>query len=297
MLNSIALAAALTLGTTLAVPQMPTSRAITATAGIFPLATEALVFDPEQSMADLVAEYARLTGQSAAISEETMSFLSNSKVRVSPAATVPPAMVQEVFEQVMLESHFVLGIVSDMEPRMFSLVNLNTGRRTTLRSSARYVARQDLEVYRNHPALMISTVVALPNTDVRQLSNSMRTMITDANVQQMLPAGAGNSMVVTGFGRSTVELVDMLERIDASRAAGAIANPELFEIMPLKHAVAQECIPLLESLLGSKGKESMELPQGLRVVADMRTNSLLVRGHAGQMADVRRVLSLLDQKL
>lgn len=297
MLHTIALAAALTF-----CPNIPAQKGLITAGGprmvadLLPLATEALVFNPEHNLEQLVAEYARVTGQSASVGAETMSMLSSTKVSISPTTSVPPALAQQMFEQVLVDSGFVLSVLSDVQPRVFSVRSIRSSSRVSLRDKARYVAREDLEVYGSHPAIMIRTVVSLPNTDVRQLSNAMRSLITDANIQQLLPAGASNSMVLVGLGTPSVELVHMLERIDAGYAADLAANPELFEIMPLKHALAAGCIPLLTHLLGTKGRESMVLPKGLRVIADPRTNSLLIHAYAGQMADVRRVLALLDRK-
>ena len=166
MLIAIALSAALALCSTIPAPLSPATCPAPKSAELFPMATEALVFDPDQSLAQLVSEYSRVTGQGASIGAEAKALLASVKVSVSPATTVPPAMVQQIFEQVLVDSGFMLGIVSEVEPRMYSLVSLTTRDRSSLRRAARYVAREDLEAYRRHPAVLISTVVALPNTDV-----------------------------------------------------------------------------------------------------------------------------------
>lgn len=267
---------------------------------LFPLATENLVFEPDDSLEKLTLEYARVTGQSVMLDEETRTFLSSSRVGLSPGISVPPDRVQATFEKVMIENGFVMQVASSDEPRIFSLSNINTGNRTTLRSSAAYVAEDNLEAMASHPAILFQTTLYLPNTDVRQMSNSMRTMITDANTQQMLPGGASNSMVLVGFGTSIHELATMLKTMD--REAGlAIAkrqfeSRQLIERFEMRHAVAADCPAMLAAILGPEGGEEPSLPEGSRVVADQRTNSLLVRARADQMEDFKRAIELLDAK-
>ena len=50
-------------------------------------------------------------------------------------------------------------------------------------------------------------LVTLPNTDVRQLTTSLRPMMPDQSTQAMLNAGSSDSLILTGFGstRSAVE--------------------------------------------------------------------------------------------
>jgi hypothetical protein len=60
----------------------------------------------------------------------------------------------------------------------------------------------------------VTTILDLPNTDVRNLSNSVRTMFTDANTQQIIPVGTSDSLIVTGFGSQVAAVVEMLRLVD-----------------------------------------------------------------------------------
>ena len=66
------------------------------------------------------------------------------------------------------------------------------------------------------------TVLNLPNTDVRTLSNSLRTMLTDANTQQIIPLGNSNSVLLSGFGSNVAALAKMLQFVDEASAADAV---------------------------------------------------------------------------
>jgi len=167
------------------------------------------------SMMALVNEYAELTGQHLVISTETRQMLEASRTGIQTQVVVPKPHVQAFFETLLVENQFVLHLLREASPRMLAIESLKTQQRNTVRRGARFVPREQLEVMRGHPAMLVTTTLALPYTDVRQLSNSMRTMVTDANTQQMLPAGKSNSMFITGFGPHTADLAVMLERVDA----------------------------------------------------------------------------------
>ena len=74
--------------------------------------------------------------------------------------------------------------------------------------------------------MIFRMAVHLPNTDVRQLSNSMRTLITDTNVQQMMPAGSSNSLVLIGTGQFLADTVSMFLAIDAAAGQSHAAPSE-----------------------------------------------------------------------
>ena len=83
---------------------------------------------------------------------------------------------------------------------------------------------------------------------------SMRTMITDANTQQMLPAGNTNSMVLTGFGSNVAALARMLQIVDeASKIEPVIP---LFDVIPLEYASADEIARVLAEKQAEPGGAS-----------------------------------------
>ena len=150
--------------------------------------------------------------------------------------------------------------------------------------------------------LLNTTVIHLPHTDVRQLSNSMRTMITDANTQQMLPAGNTNSMVLTGFASNVAALARMLRIVDEA-AATEIEEPT-FERMPLTHAQAAVAAPIVQELIDASTLQldpqrgpTPRAPRGhvaARVVADQRTNALLVLAMPSDMVRIQHLVQLVD---
>jgi type II secretory pathway component GspD/PulD (secretin) len=254
------------------------------------------------SVMDMAMDYGRLTNQHFIIDDETRGYLESNNTGLGRSLVVPKADVQGVFEDVLEQNDFVLLVLRQREPRLLGIISLQTGSRNTLRSHALFVPGDELERWAQHKSILISTVIHLPHTDVRQLANSMRTMITDANTQQLLPAGNTNSLVLTGFASNVAALARMLKIVDEATAT-EIVEPD-FERLPLSHAQAVVAAPIVQQLIDAstlrvdpqRGGGPMA-PHGhvaARVVADERTNALLVLAMPADMVRLHALVKLID---
>ena len=157
---------------------------------------------------------------------------------------------------------------------------------------------------------MITTMVTLPNTDVRTLSNSMRAMVTDPNTMQVIPVGNSNSLIVTGFGSNVAALVRMLQLVDEASAAEAPELPE-FEVIPLEFAAAEEIADTISELLDfsvqatTNAQRQQQQAQGVtgqiaagttetKVMVYERTNALLVMAMPDDMPRIKELVARLD---
>jgi len=278
---------------------------------LFPAATGDLLIEwpadgTPPAMDKLAHRYGELTGQLMVTSQETRNLLQNARLPLDRPTTVPAAEVQSFFESVMFASDFVLTIVRAEAPRLVQIDSLQTASRNNIRAGAHVVATPDLPLLRRHPAMLFTTVVDLPNVDVRQLSNSLRTMITDANTMQMLPAGNASSLVLTAFGPQLADWVEYLRLIDASSVVPKVTVTH--EVIRLQYAIAADTAALVERALASAREQRSGVAAGVlqptntpmmprpapSVVADVRLNALLVTCPADELADARRVVALLD---
>ena len=168
------------------------------------------------NLEDLIREYARATGQSVTMRAETQQWLQQTPIILEGApVTVSPDRVQMVVESLLSENDFVLTVVTAANPRILSVISLNTAERTTIKDKAVYVSSDRIALMRAHPAMVFTTSLTLANLDPRQLANSMRTLITDANIQQLLPAGASKGLLISGMGPQVAGWIEMLQRLDA----------------------------------------------------------------------------------
>jgi hypothetical protein len=167
----------------------------------------------------LVEELARIGGVHVMASGECRRILERIDLGLFGPVEVPPEQVWSFAEGLLIANNFCLQVLRVEEPRLVRVSSLDTNERNAIRSSSLVVPMESIALYTRHPAQLVTTVLTLPHTDVRTLSNSMRTMLTDANTQQIIPVGASNSLILTGFGPSIASLVEVLRKVDAESAA------------------------------------------------------------------------------
>jgi len=266
--------------------------------------------EPGLSLADFVVACEQVTGINFTYASETESLLDSATIRLLGTKRVPKAEFYSFFQIMMIINDFVCSEIGEAPLSVVLISSLRTTDRNTIRGDAIYVAPEDLETYAAQPATLITTVITLPNTDVRQLSNSMRTMITDANTQQMLPAGNTNAMVLTGFGSNVAATARMLRIVDEASKIEEVV-PE-FAVIPLEYASADEISPVIEELLeasrrAQQGGAGRAAPQQgatgqipgrgqteAKIMIDPRTNSLLVMAMPTDMPTIKELVARLD---
>ena len=238
-------------------------------------------------------------------SQDTEGILKSQKIRLLGQKTISKERFYSFFQVMMIISDFVCTEVGEDDIAVIKIDSLQTAARNNLRSGAIYVEPDDLATYKDKPATLITTVVTLPNTDVRQVSNSMRTMITDANTQQMLPAGNSNSMVLVGFGSNVVALANMLSIIDEA-SKSETPTPE-FEMIKLEYAVPDDVASIVEELLEAANQTRNQSPQvqgaqgslnrnqgEAKIIVDSRTSSLLIVALPEEMPRIKELIARLD---
>jgi len=255
--------------------------------------------DALPSMMALLDDYALLTDQTVIANNETRALMQAQNIGITQSLTVPREEVQSFVEQLLVEADFIMQPLRDRAPRAVGVYSLRTNARTTVRSKAHFVAPSELEHFKNHPALLITTTVHLPNTDVRQLSNSLRTMITDANVQQMIPAGKSGAVVITGLGASVVELVRTLETVDDASATQRRETE--VAVIALEFADAKEILLTLRTIFAppsrfvNQGDELVRVREDLpTIVYDERTNSVIAVAYSDDIERIQRTVQVLD---
>ena len=251
----------------------------------------------------------QLTGINFTYSDETAAMLGNTKVRLLGPKRVPKEEFYSFFQILMIINSYVCTNIGPDHLSVVQISSLKTQERANVKNDALQVAPTDLDRYADQPATLITTVVHLPNTDVRQLSNSMRTMFPDVNTTQLLPAGNTNSMIVTGFGSNVSALVRMLQLIDEASKIEAVL-PE-FALIPVEFVPAADIHPLIEELLDASVRaaqqrgQRVEAVQGAtgaatrgrteaKLMVDERTNSLLVMAMPEDMPRIKQLIAELD---
>ncbi len=244
-------------------------------------------------------------------SAETSSQLAKTTLRMFGKKTIPKGDFYQFFQIMMIINDFVCTKVGpDNLAVILIQSNQPGGRGPTTPKQNQYVMESDLDRFADQPAVLITTVVDLPNTNVRDLSNSMRQMFQDPQSQQIIPVGQSNSLIITGYGSNVVSIVRMLKFVDEASGRHVADVPE-FEVLPLEFASADEISDTISDLLDASRRASQSRATGQaaavgatanlqsnqaesKIMVDRRTNSLLVMAMPDDMPRIKELVARLD---
>ncbi len=136
---------------------------------------------------------------------------------------------------------------------------------------------------------LVTAVYMLKFESATQLVNVLRPLITPNNAIAAVPTA--NALVITDY----AENLKRIDRIIASLDVAPAGEPI---VVPLRNASALDIVPMLQRLLADTAPGAgavADAQQRLTLVADARSNSVLVRGeNAARLARVRALIAELD---
>ena len=249
------------------------------------------------------------TGINFMYDDTTAGELAKKKVRMFGSKEIPKADFYSFYQILMFINDFVCTQVGE-GPLAVVVVRSITGSagRPTLKNDSIYVLPEDLEEFADQVATPITTVLHL-DIDARQLTNSLRSLMTDTNSQSAIPVGNTNSLIIQGYASQVVALVRFLELVDREMARDQDLQP-VFEVIPLEFAAAEDVADMLEQLLESARRlatanQQAQAASGVtgtlqrsggetRILVDARTNSLLVMALPEDMQGIKELVARLD---
>ncbi len=139
---------------------------------------------------------------------------------------------------------------------------------------------------------MITRVIPVYNVPVRELTPLLRQLNDSAGGGNVVSHDASNVMMLTGRAAVINRLVEIIERVDR-------AGDEEVEIIKLKFASASEMVRIIDSINKSQGKSGTPNTgkSEPRVVADDRTNSVIVSGDVKARQRLINLITRMDQEL
>ncbi len=132
---------------------------------------------------------------------------------------------------------------------------------------------------------IVTQVVQVRNVSAAQLVPILRPMMPQsAHLAAYVPA---NILIISDRASNVSRMIRIVQRIDRTGDGD-------FEVIRLEHASAGEIVRVINALSAAQGAEGAG---GGRVVADERTNSVLVSGEASQRLRFRTLITHLDTPL
>ncbi|KPU82839.1 general secretion pathway protein GspD [Psychromonas sp. PRT-SC03] len=143
-----------------------------------------------------------------------------------------------------------------------------------------------------HGDEMVTRVVPVMNVSVRELAPLLRQLNDNAGGGNVVHYGPSNVLMITGRAAVVNRLVKIVHRVDK-------AGDHEVDIIKLKYASALEMVKIITEIQNpAKGAQS-SVPSILkpRLVADERTNSIIISGEPKTRARIIKLVKSLDNEL
>jgi general secretion pathway protein D len=137
---------------------------------------------------------------------------------------------------------------------------------------------------------MITRVMPVYNVPVRELAPILRQLNDQAGGGNVVSHDPSNVMMLTGRAAVVNRLVEIIERVDR-------AGDEDVEVVKLKYASASEMARIIESINNSASKQAAGGKATPRIVADDRTNSVIISGDVKARQRLINLIERMDQEL
>ncbi|WP_086984578.1 type II secretion system secretin GspD [Vibrio aphrogenes] len=137
---------------------------------------------------------------------------------------------------------------------------------------------------------VITRVVPVKNVSVRELSPILRQLNDNAGAGNVVHYDPSNIILLTGRASVVNRLAEIIKRVDQ-------AGDKEVEVVELKNASATEMVRIVDAL--NKSADAKNTPELLqpKLVADERTNSILISGDPKVRQRLKKLISQLDVEM
>ena len=133
---------------------------------------------------------------------------------------------------------------------------------------------------------MVTQVIELENVSATQLVAILRPLVPQAG--HLAAYAPGNMLIVSDRSANVKRMTQIIEKMDQ------VGDSEI-EVVSLENASAAEVVRVISGLnLGADAKKTDPSSQGVVVIADERTNSVLISGDKSERLRVRGIITHLD---
>jgi general secretion pathway protein D len=134
---------------------------------------------------------------------------------------------------------------------------------------------------------IVTQVIAVKNVSAAQLVPILRPLIPQYGHLAAYPAS--NMLIISDRASNVSRMARIIERIDQT-------GDEEIDVIPMEHASAMEVVRIVNQLYTTAAAEGGGMPT-VKMVADERTNSVLVSGERSQRLRLKTLITHLDTPL
>lgn len=224
-----------------------------------------------QQNADLrefIAQVAKITGETFVIDPRIKS---GNTVTVISSKPLTRDEVYDVFLEVLSANGYT--VIPKSDGRIINIVPT-----TSAKTSSPGEAKKPVD------GVMTTRVIDLHSVSAVEVIPIIRPLI--AQYGHAAASASSNAVIVSDLGDNVERITKLVRELDA-------AGNNDYEVIQLKHAWVGDVAKIIsDTLVAGKG----QLPGGLQVIADERSNRLVVKGNSSKRARVRKLADTLDKE-
>jgi general secretion pathway protein D len=223
----------------------------------------------DADLTQIIAAVAEVTGKNFIIDPRV-----NAKVTMLSATPMSPAAFYEAFLAVLQ----VYGYVAVPAGKVIKIVPNTDARQLPANDLPNDVSATSDEI--------VTQIVTLKNVSAAQLVPMLRPLIPAYGHLAAYPGG--NMLIISDRASNVNRIVRIIERMDEG-------GDEPIEVIPLHNASAADIVKIVNSLNQGQGAEAGGAL--VKVVADERTNSILLTGEKSQRLRLKALIVNMDTPL
>ncbi|CAG8999271.1 MAG: Secretin GspD [Candidatus Celerinatantimonas neptuna] len=141
-----------------------------------------------------------------------------------------------------------------------------------------------------HGDEMITRIVAVKNVSVKELTPILRQLTDSSGGSNVVHYAPSNVIMITGRAAVVNRMVAIIHRVDQ-------ADDRKVDVVRLKYASANEMVRVVNAVLSKTDQKDQPSALIPAVVADDRTNSVLVSGNPEARARISHLINQLDSEM
>jgi general secretion pathway protein D len=224
----------------------------------------------DADLSQIIQAVAEVTGKNFIIDPRV-----NAKVTMLSATPMSPAAFYEAFLSVLQ----VYGYVAVPAGKVIKIVPNTDARQLPANDLPNDVSRTSDEI--------VTQIISMKNVSAAQLVPILRPLIPQYG--QLAAYAAGNMLIISDRASNVSRIVRIIQRMDES-------GDEPIEVIALHNASAADVVRIVNSLnQGGQGAEGAGA--AAKIVADDRTNSILLTGEKSQRLKLKALIINMDTPL
>lgn len=235
-----------------------------------------------------------------------LDFKGKPKIMMTGIVKVPRSRAYEFWQAIFVTQGFAMVPMGPGEGD-FVMVEF-IANSDKIRQRANFYPVDQLERIRTKAGEVIMTTIPLKYVKVDSVRAAVSAFMNQRAAEFNAEVLSANALVVMGFAPTVYALYQVLQAMDQPTAAATLK----FEMLRLEHAVAEELAPIIADLIatgqGSGGglarpprivqgeqqlSPNQEKPEP-KIIADPRTNSLVVYAVDSDLNEIKRLIAALD---